>query len=61
MEWNPIKKKYRFTWVIFGVISLHFLLSGIVQVHGSKHEKIDAEFERKFKNHFYADDLNTGV
>ena len=40
---------------------MHFLLSGIVQVHGSKHEKIDPEFERKFKNHFYVDDLSTGV
>ena len=40
---------------------MHFLLNGIVQVHGSKHEKIDPEFERKFKNHFYVDDLSTGV
>ena len=29
--------------------------------HGSKYQKEDPEFARKVKNHFYIDDLNTGV
>ena len=33
--------KYRFTRVISGVTSSQFLLSGIVQAHGSKYEKTD--------------------
>ena len=28
---------------------------------GSKYETVDPEFARKVKNHFYVDDLNTGV
>ena len=55
---EEIISKCRFTRVIFGVT---FLLNGIVQSHGSKHEKMDSEFARKVKNHFYVDDLNTGV
>ena len=58
---EEIISKYRFTRVIFGVTSLQFYLNGIVQAHGSKYEKIDPEFARKVKNHFYIDDLNTGV
>ena len=57
---EEIISKYRFTRVIFGVTSLQFYLNGIVQAHGSKYEKIDPEFARKVKNHFYVD-LNTGV
>ena len=37
------------------------MLNGIVQLHGSKYEKIDPEFARKVKNHFYVDDPNTGI
>ena len=37
------------------------MLNGIVKLHGNKYEKIDPEFARKVKNHFYADDLSTGV
>ena len=37
------------------------MLNGIVQAHGSKYGKIDPEFARNVKNHFYVDDLNTGV
>ena len=58
---EEIISEYRFTKVIFGVTSSQFLLNGIVQSHGSKYEKIDPEFARKVKNHFYVDDLNTGV
>ena len=50
---EEIISKYRFTRVIFGVTSSQFLLNGIVQEHGSKYEKIDPEFARKVKNHFY--------
>ena len=50
---EEIVSKYRFTRVIFGVTSLQFYLNGIVQAHGSKYEKIDPEFARKVKNHFY--------
>ena len=32
-----------------------------MQAHGSKYEKVDPEFERKVRNHFYVDDLYTGV
>ena len=58
---EEIISKYRFTRVIFGLTSSQFLLNGIVQSHGIKYEKIDLEFARKVKNHFYIDDLNTGV
>ena len=58
---EEIISKYRFTRVIFGVLSLQIMLNGIVQSHGSKYEKIDPEFSRKVKNHFYVDDVNTGV
>ena len=58
---EEIISKCRFTRVIFGVTSSQFLLNGIVQSHGSKYEKIDSEFARKVKNHFYVDDLKTGV
>ena len=37
------------------------MLNGIEQFHGSKYEKIDPEFARKFKNHFYVDDHDTGL
>ena len=37
------------------------MLNGTVQSHGRKYEKIDPEFARNIKNHFYVDDLNTGV
>ena len=37
------------------------MLNGIVQAHGSNYGKIDPEFARNVKNHFYVDDLNTGV
>ena len=57
---EEIISKYRFTRVIFGVTSSQFFLNGIVQTHGSKYEKIDPEFARKVKKHFYVD-LNTGV
>ena len=50
---EEIISKCRFTRVIFGVTSSQFLLNGIVQAHGSKYEKIDPEFARKVKNHFY--------
>ena len=58
---EEIISKYIFTRVIFGVTSSQFLLNGIVQSHGIKYEKIDPEFARKVKNHFYVDDLSTGV
>ena len=58
---EEIISEYRFTWVIFGVTSSQFLLKGIVKSHGSKYQKEDPEFARKVKNHFYIDDLNTGV
>ena len=64
--WNSdfseeIISKYRFTRLIFGVTSSQFLLNGIVQAHGSTYGKLDPEFARNVKNHFYVDDLNTGV
>ena len=37
------------------------MLNGIVQAHGSNYGEIDPEFARNVKNHFYVDDLNTGV
>ena len=58
---EEIISKYRFAGVIFGVISSQFLLNGIGQSHGSKYEKIDPEFSRKVKNHFYVDGLNIHV
>ena len=58
---EEIISKYWFNRVIFGVTSSQFLLNGIVQAHGSKYEKINPEFARKVKNHFYVDYLNTGV
>ena len=58
---EEIISKYWFNRVIFGVTSSQFLLNGIVQAHGSKYEKINPEFARKVKNHFYLDYLNTGV
>ena len=53
--------RYRFTRVVFGLTSSQFLLNGTVQTHAKKYEKIDPEFARKVKKHFYVDDLNTGV
>ena len=58
---KEIINKNRFTRVNFGITSSQFLLSVIVQSHGSRYEKVDPEFARKVKNHFYVDDLNTGV
>ena len=58
---EEIISKYRFNRVIFGVTSSQFLLNVIVQAHSSKYEKINPEFARKVKNHFYVDYLNTGV
>ena len=56
-----IISKCRFTRIVFGVTSSQFLLNGIAQSRGSKYKKIDSEFARKVKNHFYVDDLDTGV
>ena len=50
---------YRFTGVIFGVVSSQFLLNGTVQTHAKKHENINPEFARKVKKYFYEDDLNS--
>ena len=52
---------YRFTGVIFGVVSSQFLLNGTVQTHAKKHENINPEFARKVKKYFYEDDLNSGA
>ena len=38
-----------------------FLLNATIQRHASKCEKVDAEFARKLRNYFYADDLNSGA
>ena len=46
---EDIISKHRFIRVIFGVTSLQFLLNDIVQLHGSKYEKIDPKFARKVK------------
>ena len=32
-----------------------------MEVHSSKYEKVDSKFPGKVKNHFYVDNLNTGV
>ena len=53
--------RYRFTRVIFGATCSQFLLNGTLQKHASKYEKSDPEFYRKVREHFYVDDLNTGV
>ena len=52
---EEIISKYRFTRFIIGVTSSQFLLNGIVESHGSTYEKIDPNFAKKVKNHFYAD------
>ena len=53
--------RYRFTRVIFGATSSQSLLNGTVQKHARRYEKTDSEFSRKVREHFYVDDLNTGV
>ena len=47
--------------MIFGASSSQFLLNGTVRKVGSKYEAVDQEFAKKVRNHFYVDDLNTGV
>ena len=58
---NPVIKRYRFYWILFGATWSQFLLNATIQRHASKCEKVDAEFARKLRNHFYADDLNSGA
>ena len=54
-------KKFRFCRVIFGATCSQSLLTATVNNHGRKYERVDPEFARKVKDHFYVDDLNTGV
>ena len=58
---KPEIEKYRFRRVIFGVTSSQFLLNCTIHKHADKYERIDPEFARKARNHFYVDDLITGV
>ena len=53
--------RYRFTRVIFGVVSSQLPLNGTVQTHAKKYENIDPDFAKKVKKHFYVDDLNSGA
>ena len=53
--------RYRFTRVIFGVVSSQLPLNGTVQTHAKKYENIDLDFAKKVKKHFYVDDLNSGA
>ena len=54
-------KKFRFCRVIFGATCSQSLLTATVNNHGRKYERVDPEIARKVKDHFYVDDLNTGV
>ena len=58
---NPEIQTFRFTRIIWGVTSSQFLLNGCVRKVGKKYEKVDPEFSRKVREHFYVDDLNTGT
>ena len=58
---EPKLQKYRFCRVIFGVTSSQFLLNATIRAHAQHYESVDPEFARKVRNHFYVDDLTTGV
>ena len=58
---SPENVKLRCCRVMFGLTPSQYLLNVVIRKHGEKYEKIDPEFARKVKNHFYIDDLNTGV
>lgn len=51
---NPVIERCRFG-------TLQPALDATIRKHASKYEKVDAEFARKSRNHFYADDLNSGA
>ena len=57
----PEIQAFRFTRIIWGVTSSQFLLNGCVRKVAKKYEKLDPEFSRKIRDHFYVDDLNTGT
>lgn len=50
---NPVIERYRFYRILFGAACSQFLLNATIGKHVSKYEKIDAEFARKLRNHFY--------
>ena len=50
---NPVIDRYRFYRILFGATCSQFLLNATIGKHVSKYEKIDAEFARKLRNHFY--------
>ena len=58
---NSIVVTYRFTRVFFGATCSQFLLSSTLQKIAERYDESDAEFARKVREHFYVDDLNTGV
>ena len=52
---------YRFTRVFFGATCSQFLLGSTLRKIAENYDELDAEFARKVRDHFYVDDLNTGV
>ena len=50
----------RFTHLVFGVLSSPFLLNATIRHHMSKYALSDPEFEKKFLEALYVDDLSTG-
>ena len=58
---NPVIERYRFCRILFGATCSQFVLNATIRKHVSKYEKVDAEFARKLRNHFYVDDLNSGT
>ena len=50
---NPVIERYRFYRILFGATCSQFLLNATIGKHVSKYEKVDAEFARKLRNHFY--------
>ena len=52
---------YRFTRVFFGATCSQFLLGSTLRKIAENYDESDAEFARKVREHFYVDDLNTGV
>ena len=57
---TPEIEKFRFCRIMFGLTPSQYLLNATIRKHGEKYRKVDPEFARKVKKHFYVDDLNTG-
>ena len=58
---NPVTERYRFCKILFCATCAQFFLNATIRKHASKYEKVDAEFVRKLRDHFYVDDLNSGA